>query len=226
MPPAGHFHPQEDDDGRPVWIERPSVPTPMAAWHDPILVATVTPGAAMPRTVIGIEIGSWLDAPTVSSGWEVLVAGCSFAEPQYEANGMRAASGAVVVEPDGRVWVVSPSNRFGGYGTTFPKGVVAAAESLCLRANAIKEVHEETGLQIELTGYLCDAVRTLSLTRYYVGRRIGGNPADMGWESQAVHLVPVDHLHHFVNHPFDQPIIGALRGYLLGARLGQPTIGP
>ena len=31
-------------------------------------------------------------------------------------------SGAVLVETDGGGWMVSPSNRFGGYANTFPKG--------------------------------------------------------------------------------------------------------
>jgi hypothetical protein len=51
---------------------------------------------------------------------------------------------------------------------------------LSSRANAIKECFEESGLQVELTGFLCDSVRSTSVTRYYTARRLGGSPADMG----------------------------------------------
>ena len=116
-----------------------------------------------------------------------------------------------MVEPDGRVWVVSPSNRFGGYANTFPKGKNDLAQALCLRANALKEVYEEAGLQVELTGYLCDCVRSTTITRYYLACRLGGNPADMCWETQAVHLVPLAQLAAFVSHPNDQSILAALQ---------------
>ena len=116
-----------------------------------------------------------------------------------------------MVEADGRVWVVSPSNKFGGYTNTFPKGKLDPQEEISLRANALKEVFEEAGLHVALTGFLCDSVRSTSVTRYYLARRVGGNPADMGWESQAVHLVPVSQLAAFVSHPNDQSILSALQ---------------
>jgi 8-oxo-dGTP pyrophosphatase MutT (NUDIX family) len=61
----------------------------------------------------------------------------------------RAAAGAVVMEPDGRLWLVAPSNGFGGYLATFPKGRVEPGISL--QATAIREVWEE-----------CDSSRTIS----------------------------------------------------------------
>ena len=69
----------------------------------------------------------------------------------------------VVVEDDGRVWVVSPSNAFGGYVNTFPKGKLDPG--MGLRANALKEGFEESGLQVVLTGFLCDSVRSTSVCR-------------------------------------------------------------
>ena len=61
-----------------------------------------------------------------------------------------------------------------------------------------------------LTGFLCDSVRSTSVTRYYTARRVGGHPADMGWESQAVHLVPRNLLSVVVAHPNDQGVLQAL----------------
>lgn len=68
---------------------------------------------------------------------------------------------------------------------------------------------------MELDGYLCNSMRLLSMTRYYLARRTGGNPADMGWESQAVHLVPVTQLAQVVSHTYDQPVLEVLRAHLV-----------
>ncbi|MCP5179002.1 MAG: NUDIX hydrolase [Pseudomonadales bacterium] len=157
-----------------------------------------------------MAVQSWIDAPHNAAGWERLATTPVFDEPGFAAHGLKAASGAVVVEPDGRVWTVSPTNAFGGYTNTFPKGSLDAGHQLSLKANAIKEVFEESGLRVELLGFLVDTKRTTSTTRYYVARRVAGTPADMGWESQAVHLVPAKTLSHFASHPNDKPIIAAL----------------
>ncbi|MCB2048881.1 MAG: NUDIX hydrolase [Novosphingobium sp.] len=129
----------------------------------------------------------------------------------------------MVLEPDGRVWAVSPSNQFGGYEATFAKVTLSWKDGLSIRANGLKEAYEEAGLKIELTGFLVDVTRSTSFTRYYVGRRLGGSPADMGWESQAVHLVPHQELPAVVAHTNDAPILEALSAYL--ARLEQASPG-
>lgn len=205
-----HYHPQRDELGQLVEITKPSQPSSLEAWHDPETIATVTPGSPMPGTVDEIAIASWTDIPTELAGWESLVTDCCFDEPPFKTHGKRSASGAVVLEADGRIWVVSPSNQFGGYTHTFPKGTLSAKEGMSLRANALKEVYEEAGLRIALTGFLCDCQRSLSTTRYYLARRLGGNPADMGWESQAVHLVPKAKLAVYLTNKYDAPLLEAL----------------
>ena len=120
--------------------------------------------------------------------------------PAEAVSGKAAAAGVVTVEPDGRVWVVSPTNYYGGYTNTFPKGKCGA---LSHRATALKEVFEESGLRVQLICHVCDSVRDTTVARYYLARRIGGNPARMDWESQAVHLVPMNQLKPFVTHPND-----------------------
>jgi 8-oxo-dGTP pyrophosphatase MutT (NUDIX family) len=60
--------------------------------------------------------------------------------------------------------VVAPSNGFSGYQATFPKGRVE--KSLGRQANAIREVFEESGLQVAITAFLADSVRSLTDTRY------------------------------------------------------------
>lgn len=129
--------------------------------------------------------------------------------PLKIVHGKAPAAGAVVEEPDGRVWVIHPSNAFGGYRATFPKG--KQEPGLSLEQTAIKETFEEAGLAITLTDWLIDIPRSTSLTRYFLARRNGGTPATMGWESQAVSLVPIARLGEVLHHPNDQPLLEALR---------------
>ena len=183
----------------------------MASWDDPRQMATVVPGGPMPERLNGMVVFSCTDAPTDVAGWERLAEQQQepFTEPAIASvPGKPPASGVVVLESDGRVWVVSPSNQYGGYVNTFPKGKLDPG--LGLRANALKEAFEESGLQVELTGFLCDSVRSTSITRYYTAKRVGGHPGDMGWETQAVHLVPRDQLASVVTHKNDQGVLEAL----------------
>src|SRR5690606_28506989 len=126
--------------------------------------------------------------------------------------GKKAAAGVVIVEDDGRVWAVAPSNAYGGYQATFPKGTCAPGTSL--QAVAIREPHEEAGLPLQLTRFLVDVPRSTSYTRYYLARRISGHPGDMGWESQAVMLIPIDRLPEILTHKNDAPIIKAVQAML------------
>jgi len=205
------LHPHNDDHGQPVKLNSPNTPSDLSAWADASQHATAIPQYPMPGMLNGIAVTSWQDPPNDNAGWERLAASSDFSEPAFQALlGKNTSSGVVVVEPDSRVWVVSPSNGFGGYANTFPKGTLSPGEKLSLRANAIKEAFEETGLKIELTGFLADSDRSTSTTRYYRGRRVGGNPADMGWETQAVHLVPRGLLPAVANHKSGQVILAAL----------------
>lgn len=208
------YHPHKDENGKLVVLANPSTPTVEGAWHDADHHATTVPASPMPECINGIPVAPWTHAPATEAGWQALVAGCTFDEPPFEAPpGKKPASGVVVVEPDGRVWVVSPRNQFGGYTNTFPKGRVARADHASLRANAVREAHEESGLKVELTGFLIDVPRSTTFTRYYVGRRIGGCPSDMGWESQAAHLVPGALLPAVAAHKNDAPILAALEAH-------------
>lgn len=207
-----YYHPREDDQGHRVELKSPSQATALSTWTDPSQIATVTPDGSMPASLNNTPLTAWTEVPTQATEWEKQVApiALDFAEPPMaSAPGKSAASGVVVLEDDGRVWVVSPSNAFGGYVNTFPKGKLDAG--LSLRANALKESYEECGLQVVLTAFLCDSRRSTSVTRYYTARRIGGHPATMGWETQSVHLVPRTNLAAFVSHPNDRVILQALQ---------------
>ena len=206
------FHPKHDDDGARVALDSPTAATPVDSWLDPLQVATVVPQGALPPALNGIAFAAWRDAPRSDAGWAA-VAGqdMPFAEPPFVAvPGKRVAAGVVILESDGRVWVVHPSNGFGGYRATFPKGTLDPG--MLLRATAVREAHEECGLHVVLTGFLMDLTRSRSRTRYYLGRRVGGCPADMGWESQAVSLVPRARLKELLVNPNDAPLVAWLQG--------------
>jgi 8-oxo-dGTP pyrophosphatase MutT (NUDIX family) len=151
-------------------------------------MVTFVPGHCPEDVLNGVRLSTWADAPHTSAAWNVLVENGVSEPPFIVPAGKRAAAGAIVVEPDGRVWLTAPSNGFAGYQATFPKGRVDSG--MTLQATAIKECYEESGLHVELIAFIGDYSRSLTHTRFYLARRVGGTPADMGWESQAVHLVP------------------------------------
>lgn len=206
------YHPRLNEQGQKHPIHKPHMPSALESWSDASSIATATPDCSMPSVINGKDLTSGV-MPETREQWEEWAASGDFEEPGFVlTTGKKEAAGAVVIEDDGRVWVVSPSNEFGGYANTFPKGRTKGV--LSLRATALKEVFEEAGLMIELTGFLVDADRTTTRTRYYLARRIGGNPAEMCWESQAVHLVPSRQLESFVASESDAPVIAALHRHL------------
>ncbi|HZW12395.1 MAG TPA: NUDIX hydrolase [Noviherbaspirillum sp.] len=192
-------------------ITVPSRRTAWADWFDAGAIATAVPGGPVPPLLYGVSLTVWEAAPCDNAGWEALAQHYQFPEPPFCATpGKGLASGTVAIEPDGRVWIVSPTNRFGGYCHTFPKGKIEQGMPLSLKANALKETYEETGLQVELLSFLTDVTRTTSTTRYYLARRIAGSPADMGWESQAVHMATVESLRELLKNPNDRQVVAAL----------------
>lgn len=203
------WHPQPDDDGRRVRLHAPSCEANVAGFADPDAAVTFVPGSVCAGELNGVRL-----APCARDEVDIACVhadALAFAEPPYVLPaGMRAAAGAVVREDDGRIWLVAPSNGFGGYATTFPKGRVEPG--LALRATAIREVWEESGLLVEPVAWLGDFRRTQTYTRFYVARRIGGHPARMGWESQAVHLATPAQARALLHRDTDRAVLAALLG--------------
>lgn len=192
------YHPQLDDSGDDVPIYRLSKPTPLEAFADPEAIATVLPGGPTPTVLNGVPLAEWEDAPRSLEQWQNVEGQADILEPELKvAPGQKVGAGVIVQEPDGRVWVVHPTNGFGGYKGTFPKGTVE--DGLSLQASAIKEAFEESGLKVEIIAHLMDVKRTTSTARYYLAKRVGGSPAECGWESQSVSLVPPDKLYSVLN---------------------------
>ncbi|WP_116136293.1 NUDIX domain-containing protein [Trinickia diaoshuihuensis] len=208
--PAPLIHPRRKEDGTPVEIETPTQPSDPSTWHDPAATAVFVPDGAHPAVLNGVPMTQW-EPPATSEGWQT-VSGQNpdIVEPPADASVKKA--GVVILEPDGRVWIIESTNHFTG-PRSFPKGSVD--EGLSLQATAIKEGYEETGLHVELLAHLTDFKTKTgkTRTRYYLARRIGGNPAAMGWETQGMYLVPRGELAGTVRTARDLRVVRALLQY-------------
>jgi 8-oxo-dGTP pyrophosphatase MutT (NUDIX family) len=80
---------------------------------------------------------------------------------------------------------------------------------MSMQATAIKEAFEESGLQVAIISFIGDFDRTLTRTRYYLAKRVGGTPAKMGWESQAVLLVPSARLGEYLAGAANASVLAA-----------------
>lgn len=209
-PMKERLHPKKNDKGEPVILNAPSIPTDLTTWSDPEATAVVVPEGPMPQELNGIPFLPWESPPVTPPQWNSVVVKSVIEEPAFVCPaGRKAAAGIVLIESDGRVWLIAPSNAFGGYTVTFPKGRVESG--ITRQASAIKEVFEECGLRAQITGFLADSTRSRTHTRYYLGKRVGGTPSDMGWESQAVLLAPLSALERLLTNANDQPLIEALK---------------
>ncbi|MEH6499224.1 MAG: NUDIX hydrolase [Pseudoalteromonas distincta] len=208
------IHPRKHYSGREIVIQKPSTGSNEGQWIALEGTVTVVPDGPLPSNIHGIPVIPWLSAPSSDDGWNSYAASQDdFSEPPMVVQeNKRSAAGAIIIEVNGWVWLAHPTNQFAGYEATFPKGTVDQEYSL--RATAIKECYEETGLQIRLFAWLGDFHRSASFTRMYLAERIGGHPADMGWETQAVSLVPPGHLLTVANSRWDQPVINAILNFL------------
>ena len=201
--------------GQPAFLENPygyvlknpSTPSDPRAVENPEDKATFTIDADPGAGLNGVPFEPWAGV----EDWSKIGGTGSFDEPKVpNPGGKRLGAGVIIQEPDGRIWTVSPLNAFGGYVETFPKGGIEPG--LNLRQTAIKEAFEESGLKIELTGFLGDFERTTSVARFYTARRVGGDPTGFHWETQATHLVPPDDMADSLTHHADAPILAALSG--------------
>lgn len=200
------IHPQRGEYGE-VKIFKPHKDSNISEWNNPEGHGRITPESdSLPESLNGIEFTHWDNYPKDQKKWNSVSGQGSFDEPPLPESSSKAlASGVIIKESDSRVWVVHPTNEFAGVKGTFPKGKVD--RGLNLRANAIKEAFEESGLKVKLKGFAGDSERTTSITRYYFGERVGGHPKKMGWETQAVSLVPISKLKSVLNLSIDHDLI-------------------
>lgn len=178
--------------------------------HSPDTIVFFSEETAGPDELNGIKFESWTP-PDDDDGWANVEGQADLDEEPIEVpEGKQAASGVIVREPDGRYWIVKPVGGFGGYRYTFPKGRLE--EGLSPQANAIKEAYEETGLKVKILEEAGDFEGDVTVTRYYIAEREGGDPLDAGEEAAAVTLVPHEHLDEMFNRSRDRKIAKSLAG--------------
>ncbi|EGF30763.1 hypothetical protein IMCC9480_798 [Oxalobacteraceae bacterium IMCC9480] len=150
----------------------------------------IQPGSTeLPETLNGIPLAVWENPPASDKDWDDLTT--LIEEPELPIN--ITAVAVRIIEKDGRIWQTVPTLSDDTLAST-PKNHIE--ERMSAQATAHKLAYEQTGLRIRLTGVIEDkeqldpATGEVKIVRQYEARRIGGTPADMGWQSQAVHLVP------------------------------------
>lgn len=205
------FHPKPNEKGQLVWLSSPHNHSDLESWKNSNQTAIAIPNCHLPNHLSGVETSPWLNPPKTIQQWEDLATEMPLIEPPFDPpTSLKAAAGGVVIEPDNRVWLVAPSNAYGGYKATLPKGRI---DGLTPKAAALKEIFEETGLKVSLTGHLIDLPRSTTYTRYYICQRTGGSPSEMGWESQAVLLVPAKDLFNHLDGKIDSALITAIQDF-------------
>ncbi|MGN6319753.1 NUDIX hydrolase [Trinickia sp.] len=204
---ASLIHPRKGEAGEDVVIASPTQPSHGSTWADPTATAVFVPDGEHPAALNGIALTQW-EAPTTLEGWQN-VAGQNPNIDERIGDQRVKKAGTVIVEPDGRVWIIESTNHFTG-ARSFPKGTVD--DGLSLQATAIKETYEETGLHVEIVGHLTDFRQNTGKpkTRYYLARRTGGTPTAMGWETQGVYLVPASELGNTLKTARDLHVLRAL----------------
>lgn len=128
-------------------------------------------------------------------------------EPPFIPVGGKATSaGMVIIEADGRAWLYEPVDHSELCSNIFP--AAAQRDDLSLQQTARKEVYEKLGLHVEPIGFLMDQERASTKTRYYVGRRTGGDPSNASRETNNIGLIPLQNLEKFL-HSTSEKEIGA-----------------
>lgn len=95
----------------------------------------------------------------------------------------RRAAGGVVFDRQGRILLRKPTNEYGGYVWTFPKGGIDAGERPAMAA--LREVEEETGWRCRITSKLGDYKGTTGVNTFYTMAPVG-RVSEPDFETEAV----------------------------------------
>lgn len=117
----------------------------------------------------------------------------------------RTVSRVIIMEPDGRFWVVreqpGPHQEWPDARAEHGRNVLdmlpggGVEDDETDQEAAVREAMEETGLLVELTHYVCDLDDVHSRRRFFLGRRIGGEPTSVDADENrpaSVRLVGID----------------------------------
>jgi ADP-ribose pyrophosphatase YjhB (NUDIX family) len=137
----------------------------------------------------------------------------------YTSFPKKEAAGGVVLHGIGPneidlIYVVRPTNEFGGYKWTLPKGKVE--KGISPQDTAIREVREEVGLSARLLpdSYLGRFEGSTSFTDYYVLLRTGGSTTAHDAETEEVRLVTIDEAKKLFNKDRDREVVEKARQFV------------
>ena len=126
-------------------------------------------------------------------------------EPPWKETEKAKASGVILFdEASDKVFIVESKDHFGGYEHTFPKGRLK--NGLTAKQSALGELYEESGMTGELLDFVGDYEKTVTTSRYYVGRMTKGRPTDFDHEIVGVKIVPRSKLKEYLNKDVDKGI--------------------
>jgi|GEM_PF-3049450 len=183
---------------RELTLHFPSVSTDKEAWSDHLKRATLAAQDMNKEDMLPLEINkvrfnaNW-NPPKSLEEWKGFMMKhlkTRFEDKVVPFHAMRLCAGVIIQEPkpDGRVWMVAPSNKYGGYDAVFPKGTVEPGFNCLL--TAFKEGREECGLEFKIKKVLFDLERPGGqYLRMYLAKRRGGHPKLADAENQAILLV-------------------------------------
>lgn len=207
-------------------VVAPTVPTPTVPMNTAGNLAFksgASPG--MPVEVDGVLFQPYTDAQKGALYSSLDKKLPTHESPMVVPPGKKAGAGVVIVTEDGRVWLVEPTNHFGGYLNTWPKG--KQEPGMTLQQTALKEAMEETGLAVDLVDVLGDFETSTSMTRYYVAKVIGGAPWDAKFETSLgfhetanVKLVDQAEAAKILNKSWDKDILTKLGEKQTGTVMG------
>lgn len=194
------------------------VPYPPSA--PSIIIPGLAPGAAgaspaspspAPSAPTGIYSKTGDPAPKPTGHWEGIP---DVALPDGPgATGTPAkASGIILLNPDGKVWIRKVSGAFGGYEYSFAKGQVEPG--LTEQQNAHKELYEEMGLEGTVDDVLGTFKKTTGTAKYFIGTKTGGDPSKFEFETESVHLVTLNEAENLLNHHSDKEVLAALKAHM------------
>ena len=130
----------------------------------------------------------------------------------YEPDVIPQSSGIIIQEPDGRIWIRRVANNFEGFIYSLAKGQLERGFSI--QQNAIKETFEELGLLCDIKRWLTDFYGRYTISRFYLGKRIGGHPsAILGHriqETDYIVLADLKTAKELCNMPRDKEVLNLL----------------
>lgn len=203
-------------------IHMPTTPSPPSLWPRTDISLVFVPGAPAPAMLNGIPMRS-ATPPADRQAWlahyiEDIAVDVPY--PLGFASNGRPTAGVVIFEgwPVPRMWLVVPTNQYGGR-VTLPQG--GADEGEPIPVAGLREFFEETGLFARLRGVVGDfgleydptprelRASTSNDTRFLWGDRTGGTVRDAGWETQALILATYHDALRLLERARDRAVVRA-----------------